>query len=97
MYIYKSIYIYIYIYIYRSITTISESVINITHYSRKSLHFDKTSAWVKKGNNSLFDITMGSYDGAKICEFVELYLFNRLNAVIVKVVLIYIEMIGLLL
>ena len=45
----------------RSITTISDSVINIIHHSRKSLLFNKTSAWVKKGNNSLFDVTMGSY------------------------------------
>ena len=51
----------------RSITTTSNSVINIIH-SRKSLLFDRTSVWVKKGNNSLFDVTMGSYDGAKICE-----------------------------
>ena len=32
----------------RSITTISDSVINIIHLSKKSLLFDKTSAWVKK-------------------------------------------------
>ena len=44
----------------RSITTISESVINIIHHSRKSLFFQRTSVLVKKGNNSLFDVTMGS-------------------------------------
>ena len=43
----------------RSITTISDSVINIIHHSRKSLIFDR-SAWVKKRSNSLFDVTMGS-------------------------------------
>ena len=51
----------------RSITTISNSVINIIHHSRKSLLFDKTSVRVKKGNDSLFDVTMGSYDGGEIC------------------------------
>ena len=66
----------------RSITTISDSVINIIHHSRKSLLFDKTSAWVKKGNGSLFDVTMGSYDGAEICEFVGFYLLNQLSTVI---------------
>ena len=50
----------------RSITTISVSLINIIHHSRKSLLFDKTSASVKKGNNPLFDVTMGSDDGAEI-------------------------------
>ena len=51
----------------RSITTISNSVINIIHHSRKSLLFDKTSVRVKKGNDSLFDVTIGSYDGGEIC------------------------------
>ena len=37
--------------------------------SRKSLFFDKTSAWIKKVNNDLFDVTMGPDHGAKICEF----------------------------
>ena len=68
----------------RSITTISDSVINIIHHSRKSLLFDKTSAWVKKVDNSLFDVTMGSYDGAEIGELVDLYLLNQLSTVIYK-------------
>ena len=66
----------------RSITTISDSVINIIIHSRQSLHFSKTSAWVKKGNNSLFDVTMGSYDGAEVCELVGLDLLNKLSIVI---------------
>ena len=66
----------------RSIATISETVINIIHHSRKPLLFDKTSAWVKKGNNSLFDVTMRSYDGAEICELAGLYVMNRLSTVI---------------
>ena len=68
----------------RSITTISDSVINIIHHSRKSLLFDRTSVWVKNGNNPLFDDTMGSYDGAEICELVGLYLLNQLSTVIDK-------------
>ena len=68
----------------RSLTTISDSVINIIHHSRKSLLFDRTSVWVKKGNNSLFDVTMGSYDGAELCELVGLYLLNQLSTVIDK-------------
>ena len=51
---------------------------------RKSFLFDKTSTWVKKGNNSLFDVMMGSFDGAEICEFVELFLLNQLSTVIDK-------------
>ena len=58
------------------ITTISHLVISITKHTRKSLLFDKSSACVKKGKNSLFDVTMGSYDGAKICKLIGLNL-NR--------------------
>ena len=65
-------------------TTINHSVISIINHSRKSLHFDKTSAWVKKRNNYLFDVTMGSYDGVEICEIVGLYLLNRSSTVIDK-------------
>ena len=67
----------------RSITTISDSVINIIHHSRKSLIFDR-SVWVKKRSNSLFDVTMGSQDGTEICELVGLYLLNQLSTVIDK-------------
>ena len=69
----------------RSITTIIDSFINIIHHSRKSLLFGKTSARVKKGNNFLFDFTMGPYNGAEICELVGLYLLNRLSTVIDKI------------
>ena len=66
----------------RSIITISHSDINIIHHSWKSLLFNKTSAWAKKGNNSFFDVGMGSYDEAEICELVRLYLLNQLGTVI---------------
>ena len=57
-------------------------MINIIHHSRKSLLFNKTSAWVIEGNNSYLDVTIRSYDGAEICELVGLYLLNRLSTVI---------------
>ena len=73
--LYYIIFIYIYIYfIYmhyikyylnrsisfaRSITTISDSLINIIHLSRKSFLFYKISAWLKKGNNSLSELLLG--------------------------------------
>ena len=73
--LYYIIFIYIYIYIIymhyikyylnrsisfaRSITTISDSLINIIHLSRKSFLFYKISAWLKKGNNSLSELLLG--------------------------------------
>ena len=48
-------------------------------HSRKSLLFDEGSPWAKKDSKSLFDITMGSYDGTEICELVGLYILNTLS------------------
>ena len=36
---------------------------------------------MKKGNNSLFDVTIEPYDEAKICELVAHYLLNRWSTV----------------
>ena len=62
----------------KSLTTIEEEVIATIFHARKSLLFDKTSVWVKKDNID-FDVTMGSYDGADVCELVGLYLLNLLT------------------
>ena len=62
----------------KSITSIEEEVIKTVFHARKSLLFDKTSLWVKKGKPE-FDSTMGSYDRAEMCELVELYLLNLLT------------------
>ena len=44
----------------------------------KSLLFCNDKTWVKKNDLSLFDVTMGSYDGAEVCELVGLFLLNIL-------------------
>ena len=62
----------------KSITSIEEEVIKTVFHARKSLLFDKTSVWVKTGKSG-FDLTMGSYDRAEVCELVEIYLLNLLT------------------
>ena len=62
----------------KSLTTIEEEVKATIFHARKSLLFDKTNVWVKKDNTD-FDVTMGSYDGADVCELVGLYLLNLLT------------------
>ena len=42
--------------------------------SRKSLLFNNTSVLVKREGHPDFDITMGSFDGAEICELVGVYI-----------------------
>ena len=52
-------------------TDIPDQDINIIMHSRKSLLFNNDKAWIKKDNSS-FDVTMDSYDGAQVCEPVHL-------------------------
>ena len=54
---------------------------NIIKQAKKSILFSDDSCWVKK-TNSLFDITMGSYDGAESCEIVGLYLLHKISSIL---------------
>ena len=68
----------------KSFTTIGENVINAIKLARKSLLFSKDGTWVKKSGNELFDVTMGSFDGAEVCELVGLYLLDKLSELLGK-------------
>ena len=46
---------------------------------RKSLLFDNETAWTKKNHSSMFDVTMGSFHGAEVCELLGLFLLNNLS------------------
>ena len=61
------------------ITHIDKGITDTIVHCRKSLLFDFKDTWVKTkdGDEDLFDVTMGSYDGAEVCELVGLYLLNR--------------------
>ena len=41
---------------------------------RKSLKFSNNEAWEKKQTESCFDVTMGSFHGAEVCELVGIYI-----------------------
>ena len=60
-------------------THISEDDIEIIMHARKSLLFDKNSPWSKNDSANTFDVTMGSFDGAEVCELVGLYILSILN------------------
>lgn len=62
----------------KSKTNVENFELEIIKHARKSLLFNKDEIWTKKGN-TLFDVTMGSYDGAEICELVGLYLLDALG------------------
>ena len=62
-----------------NLTTISDNDILIIKHARKSLLFNTGKPWTKKDSEGLFDITMGSHDGAEICELVGLFILNHLS------------------
>ena len=57
---------------------IDSKTIGIIWHCRRSLLFYRGEAW-EKTNNPDFDVTMGSYDGAEICELVGLFLLNQMK------------------
>ena len=50
---------------------------SIIQHARKSLLYNNEIPWQKK-NTKLFDVAMGAYDGAEVCEIVGLFLLNNL-------------------
>ena len=49
-------------------------------HSRKSLLFNEGKPWCKRNSANMFDVAMGSYDGAEICELVGLFILDKLRA-----------------
>ena len=49
-------------------------------HSRKTLLFSNNEPWVKRGNSPMFNVAMGSYDGAEVCELVGLYILHKLTS-----------------
>ena len=47
------------------------------YHARKSLLFNEEGMWMKK--DGLFDVTMGAYDGAEVCELVGTFLLDKIS------------------
>ena len=67
----------------KTFQAIAQEQIEIIQYCRKSLIFDDSSSWVKR-ENEMFDVTMGSYDGAEVCELVGLFMLDKLSNIFEK-------------
>ena len=51
-------------------------------HAKQTLLFSSNAPWVKKdARDGLFDVTMGSYDGAESCELVVVYMLNLLKRI----------------
>ena len=53
-------------------------------HCQKSLLFYKNEPWKKKDSDSCFHVTMGSYNGTELCEFIGIYLLLQLCTIISK-------------
>ena len=60
---------------YIDIPTDDKAVIK---HARKSLLFNESETWMKK-DTGLFDVAMGAFDGAKVCELVGNFLLHKLS------------------
>ena len=48
-------------------------------YCRRSLLFHNNEPWIKIDSNGDFDVTVGSFDGAEVCELAGLLMLNELS------------------
>ena len=63
---------------------IPDEDVRIRDHYQKSLLFRENEPWKKKKTESCFDVTMGTYDGAEICELAGIYIPTRLATIIKK-------------
>ena len=56
---------------------ISDDDKKIMYHAGKSFPFDEGVTWIKK--DGLFDVAVGAYDGAEVCEFVGTFLLDKVS------------------
>ena len=57
---------------------LTDAEVEIIFHARKSLLFVNGRTWMKRDRDGTFDVTMGCYDGAEVCELVGVFLLNKL-------------------
>ena len=65
----------------RNRITITNDEMDVIFHSRKSLLFGKDRVRMKKDDSGLFDVAMGSYEGAEVCKLVGIFALNQLPKV----------------
>ena len=68
----------------KEICDILDNDSSIIMYAKNTLLFSNGEPWVKKDGDRNFDVPMGCYDGAEICEVIGTYLLYQINNVILK-------------
>ena len=62
----------------RTLVEVTEEEVEVINATKKALLYSEGEPWTKKGEVS-FDVPMGSFDGAEVCEAVGLYLLHLLK------------------
>ena len=68
----------------KEVTTVSDNGIHIIMQSRKTLLFNEKKRWVKRCGDEDFDVPMGCYNGAEVCELVGSYLLKKVSNIVDK-------------
>ena len=63
-------------------TQVTAEDLQIILQARKTLLFYETNTWVKKLGNEDFDVPMGCFDGAEICELAGIFLLTKLKDIV---------------
>lgn len=58
---------------------INEDQRNTIMLAKRSYLVNPEGYWIKRGQEDMFDVTMGSYDGAETCELVAIYMLHEIN------------------
>ena len=61
---------------------ITNQEMSIIMHSRNTLLFNKNQLWVKKYGNEEFDVPVGCFDGAELCEIIDIYILTKLQSVL---------------
>ena len=62
----------------KAITDISEKDVSIIMQARKTLLFNDSKPWLEKSGNKDFNVPMGCFDGAEVCELVGSFILTKL-------------------
>ena len=68
----------------KEVTTVSDNDIHIIMQSRKTLLFNEKKPCVKRCGKEDFDVPIGCYDGAEVCELVGSYLLKKVSNLVDK-------------
>ena len=61
-------------------TTVSDEDVEINTHSRKTLLFDENETWIKRCHSLMFNVPVGCYDRAEVCELVGLFTLSKLSS-----------------